>query len=179
MKANKAIKVLACSAAVLTLTVGGMTAVNASEEVFVTVNGEKIEFDVKPEIMDGRTMVPVRAIFEAVGAEVDWNDKTQTVTGTKDGTVVQMTIGSNKLLINGSTILMDCEPVKIDNRVLTPARYVVESYGYVVTWDDVGNTVKIMSMDDYKNEVDQAASKPVEKKSWFSSFIDWIKSLFS
>lgn len=66
------------------------SSVYAAEEISLEINGEAVETEVPPQIIDGRTMVPVRAIFELVGAEVSWDGDTKTVTGTKDGTTVIM-----------------------------------------------------------------------------------------
>lgn len=60
----------------------------------VDLDGKQLSFDVQPTIENGRTLVPLRAIFEAMGANVDWNQSTQTATATKDGTTVKLTIGS-------------------------------------------------------------------------------------
>jgi hypothetical protein len=182
---KKGIKQFICITVLATSVITGAYCTYA-DDVKVTVDGKEVAFDVPPQIIEGRTMVPVRAIFEAVGADVQWDEKTQTVTGTKDGTTIQMTIDSDKLLINGAAIHMDCVPIKKDNRVLTPARYVVESYGYVATWDEVGSTVKIMSMDEYKKyvanggtPVDTDGTQTQEKKGFWASVVDWFKGLFS
>ncbi|MBO5370356.1 MAG: copper amine oxidase N-terminal domain-containing protein, partial [Clostridia bacterium] len=71
------------------------------------LNGEKVLFDVLPTITDGRTLVPLRAIFEALGAKVEWNGETQTITATKDDKTVVLTIGSNEMTVDGETKTLD------------------------------------------------------------------------
>ncbi len=77
-------------------------------------------------------MVPIRAIFEAMGATVDWDDATQTAICTKDSTVVKMTLNSTTEYINDVPVTMDVTPVIISGRTLAPARYVAEAFGYNV-----------------------------------------------
>ena len=119
----------------------------ASDDIKVFVDGKFIEFDVPPQIINGRTMVPVRAIFEAVGAKVDWNQLTRTVLAEKNSTYVTMFLNNKFFYINSSLITMDVSPIAIDGRVLAPARYVGESFGYNVTWDEALNSVFMTSSD--------------------------------
>lgn len=90
-------------------------------------------------------MVPVRAIFEGVGAEVKWNGEKKTITGEKNDITVVMTVDSNIASVNGLNITMDCGPVIIDGRTLAPARYVAESFGCKVDWDNESRTVNIIT----------------------------------
>lgn len=132
------------------------------EGVTVTLDGRALDFDVPPRIIDGRTLVPMRAIFEAMGAEVDWNGQTQTVTASKYGdeeyTVVTMQIGNsvftvmNDLIAANSysfaqtkNIELDVPPQIINDRTLVPARAVAESFGAEVDWDSQTQTVIIKS----------------------------------
>lgn len=84
------------------------------------VDGEKISFDILPQNVNGRTMVPIRAIFEAMGATVDWDDTTQPAICTKDSTVVKMTLNSTTEYINDVPVTMDVTPVIISGRTLAP-----------------------------------------------------------
>ena len=84
--------------AILTLTMlfTAFTAVNsAGEDVKVILDGQEITFDVPPQIIEGRTLVPFRAIFEALGYTVDWMEETQTVISLRAGKFISMQIGSN------------------------------------------------------------------------------------
>lgn len=69
----------------------------ADEDIKVTLDGKALSFDVPPQIINDRTMVPLRAIFEALGASVDWNQATKTVTSTKGDTTIKLTIDSNTM----------------------------------------------------------------------------------
>lgn len=117
----------------------------AGSGISVLLNGNPIAFDVAPQIIDGRTMVPIRAIFESMGAVVEWDAATSSAICTKDNTVVKMTVNSNHMYINNQLSVMDTAPVVINGRTLAPARYVAEAFGAQVNWDAVTNTVVISS----------------------------------
>ena len=121
----------------------------ASDTIYVTLDGSYIEFDVKPQIINGRTMVPIRAIFEKMGATVEWDGNTSTAICTKGDTVVKMTVNSMDMYINNQVTKMDISPVVIDGRTLAPARYVAEAFGADVQWSQKNNTVVICSKDVY------------------------------
>ena len=144
MKINK----LIASLLAVSLLAFPVVQVSADENISLTVNGEKVETQVPPTIIDGRTMVPVRDIFEACGAKVNWDANTKTITGEKGNTTVVMPIDSNMLFINEDVTEMDATPVIIDGRTLAPARYVAESFGGIVDWDAENKVVMIDVTDD-------------------------------
>lgn len=115
----------------------------AANDITVKINGEPLSFDVPPQLIKDRTMVPLRAIFEALGAQVDWNGATRTVTATRGDTVVVSTIGSRAMYINGTARTMDVEPVIVNDRTLVPARFVAEAFDCDVEWDGGSRTVDI------------------------------------
>lgn len=117
----------------------------ADDGITVTLNGDKIDFDVQPQLINDRTMVPLRKIFEAMGAYVDWYGDTQTVVATKDDKVVTAKIDDTKLYINDEVKTLDVPPMIIDGRTLVPARFVAESFGANVDWDGATQTVVIMT----------------------------------
>ena len=121
----------------------------ATEDISVYFDGAKIEFDVKPQIIEGRTMVPIRAIFEKMGASVVWDNKTSTAICTKGSTTVMMTVGSREIYINNVSTTMDTSPVVIDGRTLAPARYVAEAFGANVQWSPKKKKVVICSANIY------------------------------
>lgn len=121
----------------------------ASDTIYVTLDGSYIKFDVKPQIINGRTMVPIRAIFEKMGAAVEWDGNTSSAICTKGDTVVKMTVNSMDMYINNQVTKMDISPVVIGGRILAPARYVAEAFGADVQWSQKNNTVVICSKDVY------------------------------
>ena len=113
------------------------------QEVKVVVNGKALAFDQPPIIESGRTLVPLRAIFEALGATVDWNQSKQTATAVKGDVTVSLAIGSNILVRNGKNIELDVPARLVGGRTLVPARAVAESFGAKVAWDPATKTVTI------------------------------------
>ena len=109
----------------------------------IVTNGEAKALDVPAQIIDSRTMVPLRAIFEALGASVEWDDATKTVTSQKDGVTVKLTIGKAAINVDGVDKALDVAAQIVDSRTLVPARAVAEAYSCTVGWDDATKTVTI------------------------------------
>jgi len=109
----------------------------------VLVNGTKVTFDQPPILENGRTLVPLRAIFEALGAKVDWNNSTQTVVATKGGTQISLQIGSTQMYVNGSVKTLDVPAKLINSRTLVPVRAISEAFGCKVDWIQDTQTVVI------------------------------------
>ena len=124
---------------------GSVSAVNAENDVKVMLDGSELTFDVPPQIIEGRTLVPLRVIFEALGADVAWEAETQTVTAIKGDTTIQMIIGSSAMYIDDESITLDVPPQIIDDRTLVPARAVAEGFGADVKWDGENRIVTITS----------------------------------
>ena len=126
--------------------------VSANNEVSVYIDDEIIEFDVVPRIIDGRTMVPMRKIFEELGTVVEWDGNTQTVTAHNDLSVIKATIGKNIMTVNGTPKTLDVSPQLVDGRTLVPARFVAEALGANVEWDGISSSVFIKSLALEENE---------------------------
>lgn len=106
--------------------------------ISVYLNGEKLSFDVHPQIINSRTMVPMRKIFEELGTVVGWNNNTQTAISVKKGDVVSVSIGGQYLTVNGEQKLLDSPPVITSGRTLVPVRAIAESFNCDVEWYDYG-----------------------------------------
>ncbi len=119
--------------------------VSAQENVSVYIDNEKIEFDVQPQIINGRTLVPMRKIFEELGAIVDWDNDTRTAIGTKGNTVVKLTINDDKIYKNGVASVLDVPAQLINGRTLVPVRAISEAFGIDVFWRGEIKTVSIHS----------------------------------
>ncbi len=104
---------------------------------------EMLETDSPVLIKDSRTLTTARCVAEALGANVEWDDSTKTVTISKDSTTAKLTIGSDKAYINDKETTLDVAAQIIDSRTYTPARFVAEALGYSVDWDDNSKTVII------------------------------------
>jgi len=117
--------------------------VSAAEEIKVIIDGKPQAFDVAPQNLGGRILVPLRAIFEEMGATIQWDDATQTVTATKDDTVVVLTIGDTSPTVNGQVVSLDQSGILVDGRTLAPLRFVAEAFDGMVDWDVANNTARI------------------------------------
>jgi len=112
-------------------------------QVNVVFDGELMSFEVPPQIMNDRTMVPLRAIFERMGATVEWDAGTWTVTATKDDTVVTLTINDTSPTVNGEAWAIDQPGVIVNDRTLAPLRFVATAFGGEVDWDGETRTAFI------------------------------------
>lgn len=113
--------------------------------VHVTADGKNVEFDQIPLIINGRTLAPVRAILESIGAVVAWDGATRTVTAERDGITVSMTIGQNVMYKNGEAVELEEAPQIIMGRTLIPVRAIAEGFDCSAGWDDETKTVMITS----------------------------------
>lgn len=179
-------KFLAALAA-LAISTAPLSAFAANDDITVTVNDEVLNFDVMPQIINDRTVMPMRAIFEALGADVSWDSETRTVTAIKDDTTVKMTIGSNVMYVNDKPIELDVAPLIIDERTLVPGRAVAESLGADVSWDGETRTVVIRSMIERAAEAaltklkDELKEKGVysETEDTYSLIVPSVKAVYN
>ena len=118
----------------------------AHPPITVYVDGTKVNFDQQPIIKDDRTLVPMRRIFEALDAEVYWDEPSQSVTAVSGTDVILFQIGKTALYKNGQlTYTMPVPAQIINDRTLVPLRAVAESLGCAVSWDGIGYVVDITS----------------------------------
>ena len=119
------------------------------DDFSVKYNGYTVAFpDAQPRVnADNRTLVPIRFVAEKMGADVAWNGDTKTATISKDGTVVEITIGNKTLKVNkngeASTVTMDTVAEIAEGRTLVPVRFVAEALGAWVGYSDLYNTAQI------------------------------------
>ena len=126
----------------------------AADEIKITINEEAKTFDVMPVIVDGRTLVPMRGIFEALGAEVGWDDATKTVTGTTPKVTVKLQIGSKLAVVNSNAKTLDVPAQIVEGRTMVPVRFIAESMGCKVDWDANTKTVIIVDENAPKKSTD-------------------------
>lgn len=114
-----------------------------SNTITVKVNDEEIQFDQIPLVINGRTLAPLRAIFEKLGAEVKWNERKGEIISTKGDKVITLTVGKNEMYINDRRIRLDVAPQIIGERTLVPVRIIAEAFDCEVEWDEENYIVKI------------------------------------
>lgn len=106
----------------------------------VYLNGEKMMFDAEPFMENDRVLVPMRAIFEACGAAINWDSETLTVSATKENeekaaTSIVVQIDNNTAYIDGEAFELDCPAKVVNDRTFVPVRFVVEALGEKVDWN--------------------------------------------
>lgn len=119
----------------------------AERRIKVAIDGSAMKLDVDPVIKDGRTLVPVRAIAEATGAEVSWNPDTYTVVAKKGNTLVYIPVNRTEARVNGKEVPLDAPATIIDGRTMVPARFVAEAFSATVGWDAESQTVTVKTED--------------------------------
>lgn len=119
----------------------------ADSDISLSLNGVPVQTDVAPVIVNDRTMVPFRAIFEALNINVEWSDALRKVYATSDGVTVILTVDSTKMLVNDDIITLDAAPFIKNDRTLVPVRAVCEALKCTVDWDGVNRIVKIKTAD--------------------------------
>ena len=118
--------------------------VNSGIHVFY--NGKRISFHSygqNPEILEGRTLVPLRSIFEAMGADVEWDGTTSTAIAKRGNVEVKITIGANEIYKNGKAVPVDVPAMLLNSRTMVPARVIAEAFGADVDWNGNGRVVLI------------------------------------
>lgn len=118
---------------------GRLYAQRGERALHVFVNGAQPSFDVQPVVVHGRALVPVRAVVEALKAQVTWDGQNNTVTVQANGHTVVFTIGSTTAVVDGQSVTLDVAPVIRGDRTLLPLRYLAEYLGIPVHWQAQGN----------------------------------------
>ena len=133
-------KILAVSALSAAMLLGGSA---LADGISVLVDGKAVEFDQPPVIENDRTLVPMRAIFEALGAEVEWDDATKSVTSKKGEKSVKLSINSDIMVTDAGEKKLDMPAKIINDRTMIPVRAVSEAMDCLVDWDGATQTVII------------------------------------
>lgn len=115
------------------------------DPIFVEVNGTTLMFEQPPATINNRTMVPLRAIFEAMGADLEWDPATATITAKKNDLTIVLVVGSSIATINGKSVSLEAPPTIKNNFTLVPVRFIGEALGALVDWDPTNKTVIIKS----------------------------------
>lgn len=111
--------------------------------ILVMVKGKYVDFDVEPVIENNRVLVPMRNIFEALGATVSWQGDVSTVIATKDQTVVALQAGQTHLFKNSEKVEMPVASIAKDNRILVPVRAIAEAFDTEVFYNANTKTVVV------------------------------------
>lgn len=121
------------------------SAVQAADDdsAIVTIDGIVQHYEQRPVIVDGTTMVPLRAIFEALGARIEWDTQTSTVTARKEFKQVTLTIGKTQAFVDSTEKTLDQPAMLMGGSTMVPLRFVSTAFGAEVGWDGATRTVSI------------------------------------
>lgn len=119
----------------------------AGGNISVHINGSELAMDEPPVIVNGRTLIPLRAIFEALNVTPQWDSATKTVSAKTNEIEMKLKIGSQDAVVNGKVIKLDTPGTLVNGRTMVPARFIAETLGANVDWDSNTRTVKITSAD--------------------------------
>ncbi|MFZ5815750.1 MAG: stalk domain-containing protein [Bacillota bacterium] len=111
----------------------------------VVVDGIPLKSDVPPMLINGRTLVPFRAIAEALGVRVQWVPESRTILAGGQGRSLELVVGDRRAVVNGVAVELDVEPQLVENRTLVPVRIFAEAFQATVLWDEESRTVSIRS----------------------------------
>ena len=152
----------------MSLTCFGSEKLSYNDEIKVYINNNEINLDMYPFIEDNRTMVPMRGIFEALDADVDWDENNQTVIATKNNITISVTINSDIMIKNKESIKLDVPARLVDDcRTYVPLRAVSEALGCMVRWDDEYSIVDII---DDSNLPDKWHVGDISCDEWFGYY---------
>jgi len=141
---------LARTCAIATLAAGAVMA--TAQSIHVEVNGRPVRFvNTEPRYINGRVLVPLRGVFEDMGALVQWHPETRTVTAQKGETDVSLRIGEKWASVDGRTMAMDVPAMILNGSTMVPIRFISESLGAQVSWHDPSRTV-LLSTDIVANQ---------------------------
>lgn len=150
---------LAVILALLVLPLGAFAA--GQSNIKVKINDQVLYFDVNPVIDNGRTLVPLRGIFENLGADVQWIAQTSTVLATRGDTRVKLQIGNANAYVNDQVIPLDVPAKIVDGSTLVPVRFISESLGATVDWENSSSTVLIQD----------TGAKSIDYEKFYNAFM--------
>jgi len=128
----------------LLLIVLPMNALAAQATIQVKVNGKSLQLDAAPFIENGRTLVPLRGIFEAIDAQVSWDSYSKTITASRADISIRIQLGNTKAMKNGKEIKLETAAKAVNGRTFVPLRFIGESFGAQVLWDSGSKTISIV-----------------------------------
>jgi len=134
------------------------SSVNRHSAISVIVNGKKLSFDQNPIIYNSRVLVPLRGIFEELGATVTWDGSTKTITAKKGDITISLEIDSAVIMVNNERYIFDVPAKLINGRTLVPVRAVAEAFGAYVNWDNNTSTVNIKTANNTTKELSLSLS---------------------
>lgn len=118
-----------------------------ADDISVYLDNEPVTFDQPPIIKEDRTLVPVRAIFEALGADVEWVEAQKKIIAKRGYHTIVMKIDSRVMTVNNVMHVLDVAPVIVSDRTLVPVRAISEAFGIKTDWNEAQRTVILWTRD--------------------------------
>lgn len=161
------------------MSVIASTSAFADSDINVSLNGSMIEFtDQKPIIQDGRTLVPLRGVFDAMGYEIKWLEDSKTAALVKNGVSIIIKIGSNEIKANGNSVSIDVPAQIINSRTMIPLRAVAEISNATVDWNNDKRLVSVVYDESEPIYADETYNKmETTEKEYMQALISGIKEL--
>lgn len=117
----------------------------AQSAIAVYIDGQPVNFDMPPTTVQGRVLVPLRGIFERLGATVDYDARTQHIMAVRGAQTIELTIGSRQARVNDTPTLLDVPAFTMSGRTMVPLRFISEALGATVQWVEANRTILIGS----------------------------------
>lgn len=123
----------------------------------MTINGEEqqIDSETAPIIQDNRTLVSVRAIIEAMGGSVNWNEQNKEITLSVDNNIIKLTIDTMTAYLNDKKYTIDTPPVIINSRIMLPIRFIAENFEFDVDWNEANQKITITKNTQITSEIEK------------------------
>lgn len=145
-------------------SVGAASPAPAAPTVFI--DGKQISFEVPPTVVEGTTLVPLRKIFESLGASIEWDATSRTLHAIRKDVTITYTIGEPIAKKNGAEIKLAVPGQIIDGSTLVPLRFVGEALGATVGWEDRSRTITISSVAKQEITVKRVVDGDTLKIDW-------------
>ncbi len=142
----------------------GVTIILQIDSSQMKVNGEAQELDCEPVIVNDRTLVPIRAIIEAMGGTVLWEQETKTATLNYKDDEIKLTIGDTTAYLNDEANVLDTAPEIINDRTMLPIRFIAESFKFEVTWNNETREITIEKLTEENNTEDNNMNNQIKIK---------------
>ncbi|GMX65914.1 hypothetical protein Elgi_51850 [Paenibacillus elgii] len=135
---------------------------NEPQTIQVFIGGQMQAYAQEPVNWNGSTLVPLRAMFESLGAAVEWESTTQTVTATREGKTIVLTIGSGIAYVNGVPVTLTAPAQLINGSTMVPVRFVSEALGGVVEWNEASKSVIVFQNKPVIPTTSESEKTPIE-----------------
>lgn len=130
---------------ILAILLMASTGMASAQGVTVMLDGRHLSFDQPPVMQSGRVLVPLRGIFEGLGANVQFTPATREIRATRGNTTVELQLGSAQARVNNNVVMLDVPAQSVQGRTLVPLRFISEALGADVKWVSANRTVLISS----------------------------------